>query len=105
MSFLNPLLLLGSLAIVLPIVAHMLNRYEVKQTDWAAMQFLKGCDAIIIDLPDLDEVLTRLESLLDGFITLVGVDPRTAGAGGEDAGTIPFREPVMGLHTLAAHFG
>lgn len=40
MSFLNPLLLLGALGIGLPILAHLLNRYEVKQTDWAAMRFL-----------------------------------------------------------------
>ncbi len=40
MSFLNPLLLLGVLGIGLPILAHLLNRFEVKRTDWAAMQFL-----------------------------------------------------------------
>ena len=40
MSFLNPLLLLGALGLGLPILAHMLNRFEVKHTDWAAMQFL-----------------------------------------------------------------
>ena len=40
MNFLNPLLLLGALGIGLPILAHMLNRFEVKHTDWAAMQFL-----------------------------------------------------------------
>jgi len=40
MTFLNPLLLLGGLGLALPILAHLLNRFEVKQTDWAAMQFL-----------------------------------------------------------------
>ena len=40
MSFLNPLLLLGVLGLSLPILAHMLNRFEVQRTDWAAMQFL-----------------------------------------------------------------
>ena len=40
MSFLNPLLLLGALGIALPILAHLLNQQKVKQTDWAAMQFL-----------------------------------------------------------------
>lgn len=40
MSFLNPWLLLGGLGISLPILAHLLNRYQVKRTDWAAMQFL-----------------------------------------------------------------
>lgn len=40
MTFLNPLLLLGTLGISLPILAHLLNRYQVKRTPWAAMQFL-----------------------------------------------------------------
>ncbi|MBT3296181.1 MAG: VWA domain-containing protein [Verrucomicrobia bacterium] len=40
MTFLNPLLLFAALGIGLPILAHLLNRYQVKQTDWAAMQFL-----------------------------------------------------------------
>lgn len=40
MNFLNPLLLLGALGISLPILAHLLNRYQVRRTDWAAMQFL-----------------------------------------------------------------
>jgi len=40
MTFLNPLLLFAALGIGLPILAHLLNRYQVKRTDWAAMQFL-----------------------------------------------------------------
>ncbi len=40
MSFLNPLILLAGLGVALPILAHLLNRYQVKHTDWAAMQFL-----------------------------------------------------------------
>ena len=40
MSFLNPLLLLGVLGVSLPILAHLLNRDQVKRTDWAAMRFL-----------------------------------------------------------------
>ena len=40
MNFLNPLLLLGALGIALPILAHLLNKHQFKQTDWAAMQFL-----------------------------------------------------------------
>jgi hypothetical protein len=40
MSFLNPWMLLGGLGIALPILAHLLNRHEVRRTDWAAMQFL-----------------------------------------------------------------
>jgi phospholipid/cholesterol/gamma-HCH transport system substrate-binding protein len=34
-----------------------------------------------LDMPALDDVLARLETLLEGFITLVGVDARAAGDG------------------------
>lgn len=40
MTFMNPWLLLAALGVALPILAHLLNRYQVKRTDWAAMQFL-----------------------------------------------------------------
>ncbi|BCX49049.1 conserved hypothetical protein [Haloferula helveola] len=40
MSFLNPLLLLAAVGIALPILAHLLNRFQVQHTDWAAMRFL-----------------------------------------------------------------
>lgn len=40
MSFLNPFLLIGALGIALPILAHLLNRFQVQHTDWAAMRFL-----------------------------------------------------------------
>ena len=40
MTFLHPLLLLAGLGVALPILAHLLNRYRVKRTPWAAMQFL-----------------------------------------------------------------
>ena len=40
MSFLNPWFLLGALGIGLPILAHLLNRFQVQRTEWAAMRFL-----------------------------------------------------------------
>jgi len=40
MNFLNPWMLLGALGIGLPILAHILNRFQVRHTDWAAMRFL-----------------------------------------------------------------
>jgi hypothetical protein len=42
MTFLNPLLLIGALGIALPILAHLLNRFQVQSTDWAAMRFLNS---------------------------------------------------------------
>ena len=67
MSFLNPLLLLGALGIALPIVAHLLNRFEVRQTDWAAMQFLNRNVRVRsrnIKLRDLLLLLLRCLALL-----------------------------------------
>ena len=40
MTFLNPLILFGVLGIGLPILAHLINRQQIRRTDWAAMQFL-----------------------------------------------------------------
>ena len=40
MSFLHPWFLLAGLGIALPILAHLLNRFQVQRTDWAAMRFL-----------------------------------------------------------------
>jgi|GEM_PF-4898852 len=40
MTFMNPWLLLGALGIGLPILAHLLNRYQVKRTDRSA--WLRG---------------------------------------------------------------
>ena len=40
MTFLNPLILLGVFGIGLPILAHLINRQQIRRTDWAAMQFL-----------------------------------------------------------------
>lgn len=40
MTFLNPLILLAAVGVALPILAHLLSRYRVRHTPWAAMQFL-----------------------------------------------------------------
>lgn len=40
MNFLNPWMWLGALGIALPILAHLLNRHEIRRTDWAAMHLL-----------------------------------------------------------------
>jgi hypothetical protein len=41
MSFLNPLMLFGALAIAIPIIIHFLNRRKFKRVMWAAMKFVK----------------------------------------------------------------
>ena len=42
--FLNPLLLLGVGAAVIPLVLHLLSRARYREVDWAAMMFLQGAD-------------------------------------------------------------
>ncbi|MFU8892099.1 MAG: BatA domain-containing protein [Luteolibacter sp.] len=67
MSFLNPLLLLGALGLALPILAHLLNRHQVRHTDWAAMQFLNRSVRVRsrqIKLRDLLLLLLRCMALL-----------------------------------------
>ena len=67
MNFLNPLLLLGALGIGLPILAHLLNKHQFKQTDWAAMQFLNRAVNIRsrqIKLRDLLLLLLRCLAIL-----------------------------------------
>jgi len=39
-TFLAPIALFAAFGVGLPILAHLLSRYKVKRTDWAAMQFL-----------------------------------------------------------------
>jgi hypothetical protein len=67
MSFLNPLLLLAALGISLPILAHLLNRFQVQHTEWAAMQFLNRSVRVRsrqIKLRDLLLLILRCLALL-----------------------------------------
>ena len=67
MTFLHPLILLAGLGISLPILAHLLNRHQVKHTPWAAMQFLNRNVRVRsrqIRLRDLLLLLLRCAALL-----------------------------------------
>lgn len=67
MSFLNPLLLLAAIGISLPILAHLLNRFQVQHTEWAAMQFLNRSVRVRsrqIKLRDLLLLMVRCLALL-----------------------------------------
>jgi hypothetical protein len=67
MTFLNPLLLLAGLGVALPILAHLLNRYRVQHTPWAAMQFLHRSVRVRsrqLRLRDLLLLLLRCSALL-----------------------------------------
>lgn len=67
MTFLNPLILIAAAGVSLPLLAHLLNRYQVKQTDWAAMQFLNRSVRVRtrqLQLRDLLLLLMRCLALL-----------------------------------------
>ena len=94
MTFLNPLLLLGTLGIALPILAHLINRQQVQRTDWAAMQFLNRSVRVRsrqIRLRDLLLLIMRCMALL--FLVFAFARPATQSAnsflpGEERAGVV-----------------
>ena len=43
-QFLNPILLAGAVAVVVPIVLHLLSRSRFRNVDWGGMMFLPGGD-------------------------------------------------------------
>jgi hypothetical protein len=67
MSFLHPLLLFGAVGLALPILAHLINRHQVRHTDWAAMRFLNRSVRVRsrqIKLRDLFLLLLRCAAIL-----------------------------------------
>ncbi len=83
MSFLNPWLLLGTLGLGLPILAHLLSRYKVQRTDWAAMRFLNRSVRVRsrqLRLRDIALLMLRCLALL--LVVLALARPWTAGHDG-----------------------
>ena len=89
MSFLNPWLLVAAVGVALPVLAHLLNRYQFKETNWAAMQFLNRTVRVRsrqIKLQDILLLILRCLALLllalafaqpameqaDGFLAQLG---------------------------------
>lgn len=67
MTFLNPLLLIATLGVSLPILAHLLNQVQVRRTAWAAMRFLDRSVRVRsrqLRLRDLLLLLLRCAALL-----------------------------------------
>jgi hypothetical protein len=58
--FLNPLLLLGVGAAVIPLVLHLLSRARYSDVDWGAMMFLQGAEARQRNSSRLNQVLLLL---------------------------------------------
>ena len=96
MTFMNPWLLLGALGVGLPIIAHLLNRYQVKRIDWAAMQFLNRSVRVRsrqIRLRDILLLLLRCCALL--LIVLAIAQPAMEQADGVGAGLGERRAGVV----------
>jgi len=66
-SFINPLLLWGTLGIAIPIVIHLLSRYRHREIDWAAMELLRRAmvaRSTEIRIEDLVILLLRCTAVL-----------------------------------------
>jgi len=90
MTFLNPLLLFGVLAVASPIIIHLLARKQIKKVVWAAMRFLQASVARnqrMMELEDL--ILLILRCVLLALIALALARPsfRKGGFGSVAAGT------------------
>ena len=57
MFFLNPLLLLGVLAVASPIIIHLLARKQIRHVVWAAMRFLQASVARNQRKMDLEDII------------------------------------------------
>ena len=57
MGFLNPWLLPFALGVGLPVLIHLLNRYRIRETRWAAMEFLRRAARIRSRQIRLEDIL------------------------------------------------
>ncbi len=96
MTFVNPWILLASLGVALPVLAHLLSRYRFKETNWAAMQFLNRTVRVRsrqIRLQDVLLLLLRCLAIL--LLVLAFAQPILNRAGGVVAGLGERRAGVV----------
>lgn len=82
MGFLNPILLWGTLGILIPILIHLLNRYRHKEIDWGAMELLRRALVVRsrqIRLEDILILILRCLAVL--LIALAMARPTLTAAG------------------------
>jgi len=60
MGFLNPAMLWATLAVILPVLIHLLNRYRHKELDWAAMELLRRALVVRARQIRLEDILILL---------------------------------------------
>jgi hypothetical protein len=83
MTFINPLFLLATLGIGLPILAHLLNRHQVQVTDWAAMRFLNRSVRIVSRQLRLRDILLLVLRCLAVLLLVFAIArPMTTGEEG-----------------------
>ncbi len=90
MTFLNPLLLFGVLAVASPIVIHLLARKQIKKVVWAAMRFLQASVARnqrMMDLEDLFLLILRCALLALLALALARPSFQKGGFGSMASGT------------------
>src|SRR5439155_14840110 len=82
MTFLNPLMLAGLTAMLVPLVLHLLNRSRYRNVEWAAMMFLEGLDARQHRSTRLKQwVLLGVRMIIPGLIALALARPVLHGHG------------------------
>src|SRR5947209_3344062 len=89
MTFLNPIMLAGLSAMLVPLVLHLLNRSRYRNVEWAAMMFLEGFDARQHRSTRLKQwVLLGVRMIIPGLLAIAmarpvlhahGVPPATPG--------------------------
>lgn len=76
MTLLNPVALFGLLALLVPLLLHLIQRSDTKEKDWAAMEFLLEKEAYSVKKHSLREWLLLLcRLLLIGFLILALAQP------------------------------
>jgi hypothetical protein len=82
MGFLNQIMLLGLLAVGVPILVHLLNRYRYREIDWGAMELLRKAMVVRsrrIRIEDL--ILLILRCLAVALLAMAMARPTVGAAG------------------------
>jgi hypothetical protein len=82
MGFLNEIMLLGLLAVGVPILVHLLNRYRYREIDWGAMELLRKAMVVRsrrIRIEDL--ILLILRCLAVALLAMAMARPTVGAAG------------------------
>src|SRR5258707_418213 len=106
MTFLNPYMLVGVAAGLVPLVLHLLNRSRYRNVDWGAMMFLEGWEPRLLQSTRLKQWgLLALRSLILALLAvglarpvLVAGGPPPARAGRTAAVVLMDRSASMALN-------